>query len=223
MTFAAATPKTAAMLRACALALLLFAACGDEPDPDPPVGGTNACGNVGTTTGSECTGLDECGAGAANMVKPSFCDHCFARADSHFCEAGTCRPVAMGGDTGFIRFITSLPDGVSGAMSFTQASLLPVAADGTRLTCAKLLSTCSIDGNRNLNATNSNFKTLILPPGADSFRDAISSDPGPDRLYVMQVTSESQGKGTVLAVGCVEGISVTSGQTTDITVELRTP
>lgn len=196
--------------------LLVAVACGSDP-VDP---GTNTCGTAGMPAGQECTGLGGCGQGASNLVQVTFCEHCFARADSHLCEAGVCREVPKLDQLGTLRVGFSI-SGITGAKSMTQASMVPLMADGTKLSCAALLSSCGWVNNPGINAALSNFKDL--PTEGDSVISLISADPGADRLYFVALTTERQGKGTVVARGCAEGLSVAAGQTTEVPVTLAPP
>jgi hypothetical protein len=192
-------------------AVALFG-CGSDPVEPPPA---SSCGVGGTASGQECTGLKQCGRGESNYVEVAFCEHCFARPDTHVCEAGVCRQLPM--ELGTLKVAFTL-DAVQGAQSFAQATILPTMADGTKVTCAALLSTCNSINNPAINTTLSNAKAL--PGGGDVVISLISADPGPDRLYMVRLTSELQGKGQVKAVGCKEGITVVAGQTVDVSVDL---
>jgi len=187
---------------------LLVAACGGEtPMMMPP------------PVGSECTSIAQCGAGRPNHIDVQFCEHCFARPDTHLCEAGKCR--ALDG-SGTLRFGFSVPSAARGAKSFSAASLNPIRADGVQLTCASVLADAEYKNNPKYNAGNSNFKSLN-PPGdpALAYQSSISADVGAGRLLVVRVTSEAQGRGTVMASGCAEGITVTAGQSTDVDITIR--
>lgn len=191
---------------------LSVASCGGDDGPS----GTNACGDVGAKTGTECSGLADCGNGSSNEVEVVFCEHCVPRADTHFCEAGTCR--AFDPELTNLTYSFSLPAGVSTAKSMTLATLNPVMADGTRLTCEALLSTCVAENNGAMNARNSRFNAL--PPG-DLFMGVMSVDPGDDRVMFIQLTTGMQGTGDVVATGCTEGIDVVKGAGPTITVDVR--
>lgn len=193
-------------------------ACGSDTGPGPDSHGTpSLCGEAGATPGAECTGLDRCGTPMQNFVKVAFCEHCFARADTHVCEAGTCRALDQSPDTK-IEFRFTVPPAALGSQSFTTAALNPVMADGTRLTCGALSSTCMFVDNAMINARNSRFDRLVA--GADFYHGQIAADAGSDRLLFIQVTSGVQGTGDVRARGCVSGIEVVSGQTTAVVVDL---
>ncbi|MCK6551070.1 hypothetical protein L6R52_34865 [Myxococcota bacterium] len=192
----------------------IWAGCGGDDGPT----GTNSCGNAGAKVGSECASLADCGAGAQNQVEVVFCEHCVPRADTHFCEAGVCRAIDTDPMLTNISFSFGLPAGVTTAKSFTIASLNPIMADGTRVTCAALLSTCLSDGNGALNARNSRFNAL---PAGDLFMGQISADPGEERLLFVQLTTGMQGTGDVVAAGCTEGIDVVKGAGPAVTVDVR--
>src|SRR5687767_6499401 len=85
-----------AMSRALWLSIFIsLAACGEEERERPDGGGgTSTCGASGSLLGGQCMGLADCGRDdGSNFVRVVFCEHCFARADTHFCEAGMCREV----------------------------------------------------------------------------------------------------------------------------------
>jgi hypothetical protein len=183
------------------LPFLLFAACGPE-DPERPDGGAsaNACGVAGAKTGSECAGLAQCGAGMQNFVDVEFCVHCFARADTHFCESGTCRLLDPGTAT-VISWAFAVPPSLKNAPAFTTASVNPIMADGTRVTCESLMkSSCDIDANPEINARTSRFDRMN--PQGEVYQGMISADAGENRMVFIQITSEIQGKGDLLGWGC---------------------
>jgi hypothetical protein len=194
----------------CLLVAILQASCGGSETTPPPA--ANACGVSGEMVPAmpECTNIKECGAGTQNYAEVSFCEHCFPRADTHFCEAGTCRQ--------FDAALTNLsfsfqlpPSTVASAKSVARATVNPIMADGTKLTCAKLRSSdCSFVNNPQMNARNSTFSNLN--GGGDFYMLQMSVDPGEDRILFVQVTDDTQGKGSVLATGCVENIDVVAGQ-----------
>ena len=190
---------------------LIVSACGEDVEPMTPE----------IMIGAECTDLTGCGAGTANARTVSFCEHCFARPDTHVCEAGMCREIDV---TGSLSFVLGVPPSATGAKSWTQAAINPVKADGTRATCAELTSSTDYVDNFAYNTGNSNFKVFASRDGADPglvYPSTIFADAGSGRLLVIRVVSETQGKGSVLAVGCTEGIEVASGQTTSVNIILE--
>ena len=190
---------------------LIFSACGEDEDPMEPE----------IMVGTECVDLTGCGAGTANAKTVSFCEHCFARPDTHVCEAGICRELDVSGS---LSFVLGVPPSATGAKSWTQAAINPVKSDGTRVTCAELINSTDYVDNFAYNTGNSNFKIFASRDGADPglvYPSTIFADAGTDRLLVIRVVSETQGKGTVLAVGCAEGIEVVAGQTTSVNINLE--
>lgn len=198
----------------------LLLACGGGGGGADGGAGTNACGAAGTARGAECTGLDDCGAGAANFKEVSFCEHCPWRPDTHVCEAGVCRALAL--ENSNIGTAFGVPDAATGAKSFIMASINPTMADGTRVTCAALLGTCDRVMNRRLNTGNSRFLNFTEPaaPGF-AYQGQVLADVGTERLLLVLVTSEAQGKGAVMATGCAEGIEVRAGETTQVSLTLQ--
>ncbi len=199
---------------------LLLAGCnsgtGDDGTPEP-----SACGLAGLRTGEECNGLDECGA-SNNAIEPEFCENCLIRPDTHVCEAGTCRPL---GPKGNIQTAFAIPLEAEGSKSYTLATLIPTMGDGSKVTCEKLMSpSCSFLHNPAINTTNSTFKRFNEPARSDSVYPALSSvEAGTGRILFIQVTSDEQGKGTVTARGCVDGISVSENETVQVPIDILPP
>ena len=188
--------------------------CGDS-DVEAP--------DSGLMVGSECVDLTGCGAGKPNARDVSFCENCFSRPDTHVCEAGICRALDT---SGRIDFLVGVPPSARGAQSWTQVSLNPIRADGVRVNCAELLQSSDYQNNHVYNAGNSNFRVFATQGGADpalAYPSFIAADVGLDRLLIVRVVSGTQGKGMVLAQGCVEGIEVKAGETTDVSIVLDAP
>lgn len=206
-------------MRSVLLFALLLVACGTGRQRDDDGGGqSTTCGLAGVKAGAECSGIDECG-GPNNAIEPSFCEHCLLRPDTHVCESGTCR---MLGATGTIETGFGIPNEAAGAKSYTIATIHPVMADGGRVTCEKLMSTCGFLDNPAINTTNSTFKNFGAPASPDNAYFGLSSvEAGEDRILFIQVTTDVQGKGSVEARGCVEGISVMENETIQVPIELQ--
>lgn len=195
------------MARAHFIALLaLGTACGASDDGGG--GDPTACGVSGAADAA-CARLEDCG-GAGNVGTVSFCEHCPPFARTEFCRAGKCEAFSV--DPSIDIEVLALPDEAAGAQSIIVAVLEPVMADGTVLSCEGLLApACSIVANGALNASNVKFQTLSPPaqPGL-VYRTGSVSAPGPGKLVLVRATSESQGRGQLLAEGCVEGVDVPS-------------
>jgi hypothetical protein len=190
-----------------ALALAAAACSGGGDDPDGGLSGS-ACGEAHQAAEASCAGLDQCGQGAQNFASDPTCELCPHRADSHVCEAGTCRPLE---DLALISVLISVPPAAVGAPSFTIATLNPVAADGTKVTCARLLSDqCQLLQNPALNFTNSTHKQFSGGGAATGmvYQSGISGEPGADRIILVQATSELGGDGEVVARKCLEGVTI---------------
>jgi hypothetical protein len=204
-------------LIALSMAFGVLAACGEEEESGPDGGEPTSCGTSGEAPASSCTGLDECGAGPQNYKPVSFCENCFAGSDTHVCEAGSCRALDRSGS---LRVSFGIPEAARGAKSFAVAVVLPLMADGTRVSCAALLTTCDSVNNRAINTSNATFQNFVQSPdGADPtivYTYSTSADVGVDRLVVITATSDTQGKGSGLAAGCVDGLAVTAGETTRV-------
>lgn len=190
------------------LLLLALVACGTEETP-PDAGGP---------VGSECTGLAQCGMGTQNFVKVSFCEHCFARPDTHVCESGSCRAVDA---SAMVTIGLMTPREATGARSFTVASVNPVRADGRRVDCAALLAATDYVDSPVYSVGNSKVQTFNPPADPNlAYRTSISIEPGADRMIVVRVTSDVQGKGRVLAEGCVGGLDLPADGRMDVAVPL---
>lgn len=199
------------MSRLVSLTLLAgLLACGDAAGPSE---------DAGT---AECSSFAECG-GPNNVQTVSFCEHCFDRPDTHVCEAGTCRALATGlAAQGQLRVGFTVPSQASGARSIALATLLPVDGRGEPVTCARLVpGGPSVFRDRSINTSNATSAPLN-PPGDPSvaYITMSSADPGSGRLLYLAVASEVQGKGDLLAEGCVEGIEVRAGETQNISLDL---
>ena len=185
---------------------------------DDGTGQPSECGIAGVVPASECTGIDECGA-PNNPIEPEFCEHCLLRPDTHVCEAGTCR---MLGPKGNIQTAFGVPPAAVGSKSYTIATIHPTLANGGKVTCEKLMTTCAFLDNPGINTTNSTFKRFNEPARADSAYPALSSvEAGSGRILFIQVTSDDQGKGNVTAKGCVENIVVGENETVEVPIELH--
>ncbi|MBI2377130.1 MAG: hypothetical protein HYV07_24225 [Deltaproteobacteria bacterium] len=198
------------------LGLCCFGACGAEVE-ERPIIGTTTCGVPEGKAATECASLADCG-GPNNARKVEFCENCFARGDSHVCESGTCKALDTSGS---IKSAISIPAEAAGALSYTIAALNPIMADGTRLSCEKLLASCTYRDDFAFNAANSTFKAFPAPANpSNAYPLQTPADVGVDRLLVIFVTEGSQGKGRVLASGCVGGIEVRAGETTTVPIDL---
>ncbi len=190
-------------------ALLLAAACGEDSNNNNNNNQqmSTACGVAAQTPGAECSGLDECG-GARNFLKVNFCENCPRRADDKLCDSGSCRLMDLSGRITVKYF--AVPKEANGAKSYVVASFHPIMADGSKLTCAQMMSSsCNLLENKALNVTNAKFANFVMPAADDMVYIAQTlAEPGEDRLLMIRATSDVQGKGTVMAQGCMEGISV---------------
>lgn len=203
------------------LAASLLSACGSSDGGADAGLGMNSCGAAGALTGSQCTSLAMCGAGAQNQIINPLCEHCLARPDTHVCEAGTCRPLDSAGSS--IMYGIAITSAAVGAASYTVASINPIMADGTKVSCAALMSgQCSYVNNGAFNTGNSTFKAFVPPADPSyAYQGLISADVGADRLLFIEATSALQGKGTVKARGCVEGLNITAGASVPVEITLR--
>lgn len=184
------------------------AACsGEDPAMDAGVQ-ASACGIAAESPAAECTGLDQCGAGAQNFAVDPTCDNCPHRADSHLCEAGTCRPLES---LELVSVLLSVGTAGVGANAFTIATISPIMADGSKVTCAQLMSDgCQRLANPALNVTNSTHKSFASGPASNDmvYQTGISAEAGTGRLLFVQATDDPSGDGDVKAWGCVEDITV---------------
>lgn len=183
---------------------------------------TAACGEAPAqpVTRIACNDFTECG-GSGNITTTYKCDKCPRQAAFSVCEATECRSMDR---TGIIKAHIEAPVTAVGARSLIVTTYNPVASDGTRLTCAGLLSErCDHRGDANLNPVNSNL--LEVSEGINDRTPnhylPISADVGSDRLVVVQITRASNGSGRLEAIGCAEGLEVVSNETHEITVDLE--
>lgn len=201
-------------MRRLAWLLPLVLGCGSDPPVDTPT----ACEMAGA-----CQGQNECGGGAANFKEVVFCTNCPYRNDTHVCQACACEALPAGQGGNLVSFL-SVPAKATGAQSFTLSAFFPTMADGSKLTCARLLQgdTAFLVNNPKLASGNSTFKQIA--GGADptlSYQVQLYDSPGEDHLFFVQVTSEGQGKGTVMAKGCAEGVDVPNSGNVNVTVTLQ--
>ena len=155
--------------------------------------------------GSECTGFDECGAGAQNSIQPSFCDNCLLRPDTHYCSAGVC---VANDPLENVTLTIGGPEALSAAKSVSIASIIPVMADGTRVTCAALTSGCGFLQNSALNTANSRSAMLQALPAMVT-RTAIFMRAEPGQILFIQATDDIRGAGNVLGRACIEDVDPT--------------
>jgi hypothetical protein len=199
--------------------IAFLAACGSASSSPDGGTGSSACGSAGTKSGSACSALSDCGAQNANTVE--FCDHCFAYASAAVCEAGACRSLAPGASTN-VQAAFGVPASAAGAKSYVIATLDPITADATHLTCAALTSTCMYANNTSINAFASRFRNFVMPADPTmAYTDIIAADPGDNRLVFIAVTSDVQGKGDIKAMGCTEQVSIGAGMTNHVQVDLK--
>ncbi len=193
-------------MRCLALTMALWG-CGANEEPGDFTGPA-ACGERGEAAGTGCAGLEDCGEQNAQAV--AFCENCPLRAVEAFCVAGRCDSARFDGaiDIG----VLALPPEASGARSVVVAALEPVTASGVRLTCEGLLSPgCPGTGDSSWNASNVRFVNLSAPVEAGgSVYGGVGtvSAPGAGKLLFVRAATEVQGRGTVVAEGCAEGIEV---------------
>ena len=72
-------------------------------------------------------------------------------------------------------------------------------------------------------AINALSSSLNVVQSGDVVYAFTTMEPGAGRLYFAEFTSESRGRGTVLARGCAEGLTIAAGQTLEIEVQLSVP
>lgn len=203
------------------LGLALATACSsgsDDGSGDDDCNNPTSCGVSGCKMAEECNGLSDCGLGSSNFIEPEFCVHCPPRSDTHVCEAGVCRETTLSNiDVMFV-----VPPEASGARSFTITAFNPIMADGGTLTCTALASSCGFVGNEMLNAGNS--RASAFPGGmadpANVYTSRIAADVGTDRVVFVQAVTDTQGKGSVVARGCVEQVEVKAMEIVRVPMDL---
>lgn len=190
--------------------------CGER---SAGAGTASSCGVIEMLACSECRGVDECGAGMSNFVPIINCDNCPARVDSHVCEAGRCRPL---GAPGALRVRFSISAAATGARSFIAIALNSVAANGDKLRCAELQSSCMLTSNPQLNATNVAFQLFSGPADPSLiYVTTFGGEAGEERIVMLIVTSEASGGGDIMGIGCLEGVSVGTNTPTEVAIEVK--
>lgn len=203
-------------MRRVAWLLPLILACGEDPLPVDTPGMCEAAG--------ACQGMDSCGAGPSNFKEVVFCTNCPYKPDTHVCEACACRQLPAGEGANLVAAM-AVPAKATGAKSFTLTSVYPVMADGSRVTCARLMGAdrAFLVANPALAVGNSNH--VAVPGGsADptlAYTARLYDYPGQDHLLFVQVASDTQGKGNIMAKGCAEGLDVVNGVDQNVSVTLE--
>ncbi len=148
----------------------------------------------------------ECGAGSSNAIQPSFCDNCLLRPDTHACEAGVC---VTNDPLNNITLTIGGPASLSAAQSVSIASITPIMADGTKVTCAALTSgSCGFLNNAAINTANSRSAMLMPLPDMVT-RTAIFMRAQPGQILFVQATDDIRGAGNVLGRACLEDVDPT--------------
>jgi hypothetical protein len=202
--------------RALALLLPVLAlGCSDDGADDRGNGGANgsngngvadACGPVVQSVGNECTTSADCSGrpGQPNILEAR-CENCVPFAQINLCEAGTCRRVEVDNDALVEVAVEGnfLTDGAEGYADILMTSL---TADGRRVSCDELLTTCDWRDPR-LAVFNSNGgpATSRFPRNQQTFvtDDSIEGD---DLIMLVLITDGAQGRGRLRTVGCVDGV-----------------
>jgi hypothetical protein len=206
------------------VAVLAFAACSDDGGESANGGGggnganggapADACGPVVESVGTECTTFADC-SGRPNQpnVVEARCDNCVPFAQVNVCEAGRCRRIDVDNQI----FVQANVEGnflTEGATGYVEIQMTPVTADGRRVTCAELLTTCDWR-TPTLNIFNSNggIARYALNQQTEIFGDTIEAD---DLIFMVLVTENGGGRGDIRTIGCADGFGTTFGETTII-------
>ena len=206
------------------LTMLVAGGCGSDSNSEPNgTGGTDAgggrsgvCGRPDLTPASACQTAADC-PDPSNQGR-ALCSNCPREALFRTCSAGQCVEYDRSG-TIDARFIGT--PAASGGESYVTSVIDPIMADGRRLTCANLLNECDVVNDPGLNVINVQIAEPVPPLAPDlAYISLASAHVGSDRIVLIYVTASSDGEGRILAQGCVEGLTVTSGQTTQALVTL---
>ncbi len=169
--------------------------------------------------GTECGRLDECeGSGGDLNLGDSACPNCPVEAKYRTCSAGQCVLYDRSGtvDAGFVA-----NSAAEGGRSYITMVIDPLMADGTEVKCEALMNTCGLIDNFGLNVVNVQLGQPPTPIARDlAFRATASAHVGSNRLVLLQVVSNTSGSGRILTQGCADGVSIESGQTTQVLIEL---
>lgn len=206
------------------LSLFLAAACGSDststalPRSTPDTGPTTVvqCGEAALQPQNECRAADDCPDGT--NVGPRACSNCPVEALFRVCQAGECFEYDRSG-TIDARFVADVL--ADGGQSYVTMVIDPVMANGRRLTCASLLSQCDVLNDTDLNVVNVQ-RANPEPPLQQglAYIALASAHVGTDRIVLIFVTANRNGEGRILTRGCVDGITVSSGQTAQALVTL---
>lgn len=197
---------------------------GDDDNPTTRDGGiliAESCGVAGDAMGSECVGFDECG--IRNVTQAFNCERCPQEAVERLCLSGTC--VAYERDATVEVGFNVFEHG-KGANSFVFAVLDSMGADGTRVTCEALLSTCDVENNFNLNVMRVQVAGAGTPAGFEenqAYQGLVNVAAGSDHVALLRLHAEGRGNGAVLAKGCAVIPSLASGATVQVVVDLVAP
>jgi hypothetical protein len=169
-------------------------------------GVANACGPVVEAVETECDSFRDCpGTLVEENVVPARCDRCVDFAEFRVCEAGACRRIEVrSGNQLSIRVQSNLL--TEGAEGYATIQMTSLTADGRRISCRELLSTCTDYSDPRLNVFNSNAGRGQFLPNLTSIlpADTIEDD---DIIVVVLLTEMAQGRGDVLTVGCADGVA----------------
>lgn len=219
-------------MRRAPLVFLFLVACsggGDgSGDDDGHTGSRDAgtstvegCGIEGTPEGTECVGFDECG--VRNTQVAFNCDTCPQEAISELCLSGRCTPYDLDAT---IQIGFNVFEHGDGANSFVLAVIDPMGADGTRVTCEALLSSCNLVDNFSVNVMNVQVTGAGSANGFEQNQAYIGladAQSGEDRIAYLRLHAQGRGNGTVLAKGCSEWASLAPGQTAQVLINLIAP
>lgn len=204
------------------LSVLVLVGCSSGDGGDDGDGGRDAgnnvptapCGIEGTPASSMCMDASDCGQTDVRFN----CTNCPIEATQATCVSGQCDTYD---DSGRVRFGFNVVNAGAGGNSYVGMIIDPMMANGDRVTCAALLSTCPIVNNKELNVVNVDVGN---PAGGLQQGQAYILTPfahvGENRIGYLFVTSQMAGSGDVIAHGCTEGVAITSGQQTDVLIEL---
>ncbi|MDF1562939.1 MAG: hypothetical protein P1V51_07835 [Deltaproteobacteria bacterium] len=182
------------------LLLALLTACpggGDEPFDGGTLG-----------AGGECTVQDDCfGCGVCRLPY------------DEVCLEGQCwlsGPPDRHGDpmVGSYLVIATFPDELdrnrilSGAIRILDKR----KANGETLTCAELMADpIATDADPLINRVRTLEPRLQIPATADQSAMGVTAGLGEDRLIFVRIHEETNGVGTLLSLGCVEGVDIVLG------------
>jgi len=147
------------------------------------------------------------------MIEPR-CENCVRFAQARVCEAGRCRRVDVDNQT--LVQVQFEGNGLTEtARGYVEVLMTSITADGRRVSCQELLSTCDWR-DPSLSVFNSNFGgggPFARGRVWEIFTDSTEAD---DLIFFFIATEEGAGRGDIRTIGCVDGFDVEFGRVNQV-------